>query len=96
MNEDLHGQESFLVKSLSILLIPSLLLYARYVDSFIIPVYLLYFLGLPAKEIHVCGSVIAADIVKSIVESVGEQIEVRHYDRLLPLVTLNESLGKFN
>ena len=50
--------------------------------------------GLPAKEIHVCGSGIAVDVVKRIVESVGERIEVKHYDRLLPLVTLNNSLGK--
>ena len=54
-----------------------------------------YFLsGLPAKEIHVCGSGIAVDVVKRIVESVGERIEVKHYNRLLPLVTLNNSLGK--
>lgn len=51
-------------------------------------------LGLPAKEIHVCGSAIAVDVVKRIVESVGEHIEVKHYDRLLPLATLNDSLGK--
>ena len=50
--------------------------------------------GLPAKEIHICGSGIAVDVVKRVVESVGEQIEVKHYDRLLPLVTLNNSLGK--
>ena len=53
------------------------------------------FSGLPATEIHVCGSGIAVDVVKKIVESVGEQIEVKHYDRLLPLVTLNDSLGKY-
>lgn len=50
--------------------------------------------GLPAKEIHICGSGIAVDVVKRIVESVGERIEVKHYDRLLPLVTLNNSLGE--
>jgi len=50
--------------------------------------------GLPAKEIHVCGSGIAVNVVKKIVDSVGEQIEVKYYDRLLPLVTLNDSLSK--
>lgn len=40
-----------------------------------------------------CGSVIALDIVKRIVDSVGEQLEVKYYERLLPLITLNDSLG---
>ncbi|XP_065882901.1 ATP-dependent RNA helicase SUPV3L1, mitochondrial-like isoform X2 [Dysidea avara] len=50
-------------------------------------------LGLPAKEIHLCGSKIAVDVVKKIVTSIGEEIEVKYYDRLLPLVTLKDSLG---
>lgn len=66
------------------------LLYVYYVHGFT----LVYMSGLPAKEIHICGSGIAVNVVKKIVDSVGEQIEVKYYDRLLPLVTLNDSLGK--
>ena len=50
--------------------------------------------GLPSKEIHLCGSMIAVNVVKKIVASIGEEIEVKYYDRLLPLVTLKQSLGK--
>jgi len=37
---------------------------------------------------------IAVNVVKKIVASIGEEIEVKYYDRLLPLVTLKQSLGK--
>jgi len=39
---------------------------------------------------------IAVNVVKKIVASIGEEIEVKHYERLLPLVTLNRSLGKWD
>ena len=67
--------------------------------SFLFPLPLVYpfsLSGLPAKEIHICGSAIAVDVVKRVVESVGEQIEVKRYERLLPLVTLNGSLGELD
>ena len=92
MNEDLLGRESFLVRLptsvmfclvIAYLLYKELCLFVSFSSS-----------GLPATEIHVCGSGIAVDVVKKIVESVGEQIEVKYYDRLLPLVTLNDSLGQ--
>ena len=43
-------------------------------------------LGLPAEEIHVCGEAAAIDVVKEIVISTGEEVEVRSYNRLTKLI----------
>ena len=51
-------------------------------------------LGIPAKEIHVCGEAAAINLVKEIALSVGEEFEVRSYKRLTRLVI--QDRGKAN
>lgn len=48
--------------------------------------------GLLANEIHVCGGLESYDIVKSIVEQMGDSFELVKYDRLSPLVVAEHSL----
>jgi len=43
-------------------------------------------LGIQAQEIHVCGEGAAVDLVREICISTGEEVEVRNYKRLTPLV----------
>jgi ATP-dependent RNA helicase SUPV3L1/SUV3 len=43
-------------------------------------------LGVPANEVHVCGEAAAVDLVREIMISTGEELEVRHYKRLTNLV----------
>ena len=50
--------------------------------------------GLCAKEIHLCGEAAAIDIVKQLVLSTGDEMEVREYGRLTPLKILDKPLGK--
>ena len=38
--------------------------------------------GLRAKEIHLCGGIEALDIVKNIVEEMGDEFELQTYNRL--------------
>lgn len=42
-------------------------------------------LGVPAREIHVCGDGSALSLVKWMTEQIGEEFEVRKYDRFTPL-----------
>ena len=49
-------------------------------------------LGLNAREIHLCGNPSALDIVKRILSTTGETLEVREYERLSPLVPTRNSL----
>ncbi|KAJ3228095.1 RNA helicase [Clydaea vesicula] len=49
-------------------------------------------LGLQAKEIHVCGEPTALDLVKRLCDSVGEEYEVKMYERLSPLSVEETSL----
>ncbi len=42
-------------------------------------------MGLPAAEVHVCGDASALPLLRSIVHSMGEELEVRQYERLSPL-----------
>ncbi|WPT13716.1 ATP-dependent RNA helicase SUV3L [Picochlorum sp. SENEW3] len=42
-------------------------------------------LGVPAREIHVCGDGSALPLVKWMTEQIGEEFEVRKYDRFTPL-----------
>ena len=48
--------------------------------------------GLRAREIHVCGGLEALDIVKSLVESMGDDFEVERYERLGALEIQQDSL----
>lgn len=43
-------------------------------------------LGIVAEEIHVCGEAAAIDVVKEIMLTAGEEVEVRKYKRLTELV----------
>ncbi|XP_019851879.1 PREDICTED: ATP-dependent RNA helicase SUPV3L1, mitochondrial-like isoform X2 [Amphimedon queenslandica] len=49
-------------------------------------------LGVPAKEIHLCGEESVISIIRSIAESVGDTVEVKRYERLTPLIPLKRSL----
>ena len=49
-------------------------------------------LGIPAKEVHVCGEEAAVDIVKDMVHACGEEVEVRRYKRLTKLEIEDEAL----
>lgn len=49
-------------------------------------------LGIPAKEVHVCGEEAAVDIIKNMVMSCGEEVDVRRYQRLTPLKVADHSL----
>jgi hypothetical protein len=42
-------------------------------------------LGLYTKELHICGSPAAVDIVTALVNDCGDDLEVREYERLSPL-----------
>ncbi|XP_003746157.2 ATP-dependent RNA helicase SUV3 homolog, mitochondrial [Galendromus occidentalis] len=49
-------------------------------------------LGIPAKEVHLCGEEAAIPLIREILAPLGEQIEVRNYERLTPLVVEKEAL----
>lgn len=42
-------------------------------------------LGLRAREIHVCGGLEALEIVKSLVETAGDNFTLQRYERLSTL-----------
>ncbi|CAN8025129.1 unnamed protein product [Ixodes persulcatus] len=49
-------------------------------------------LGLNAEEVHLCGEEAALPLVQGILNSVGEEVEVRRYKRLTPLTVENRAL----
>ena len=49
-------------------------------------------LGLQAKEIHLCGEERSLPLVRDLVASVGDTLEVHRYHRLTPLKTMSTSL----
>ena len=51
-------------------------------------------LGLQAQEIHVCGEAAAVDIVREMCISTGEEVEVKSYKRLTPLVVQTEAVNR--
>ncbi|KAK1593897.1 P-loop containing nucleoside triphosphate hydrolase protein [Colletotrichum navitas] len=51
------------------------------------------FLGVMAKEVHLCGEERVVDLIKSICSSIGDKCIVHRYQRLSPLQTMKESLG---
>ena len=50
-------------------------------------------LGISADEIHVCGEKAAVDLVREMMITTGEEVELRSYDRLTKLVIQDEALG---
>lgn len=51
------------------------------------------FLGVMAKEVHLCGEERVVDLIKAICSSIGDKCIVHRYQRLSPLQTMKESLG---
>lgn len=49
-------------------------------------------LGIPAREIHLCGDTSGIDLVKSLLLPTGDEVAVHHYDRLSPLVVSRRPL----
>lgn len=54
------------------------------------------FLGLLAEEIHVCGEPGSAELLQRLCETTGEELEIRHYERLTPLSVENKALTSLN
>ena len=52
-------------------------------------------LGLPAREIHVCGDDSALELVQRFAKKMGEDLEVRRYERHKPLEVESEPLRDF-
>ena len=50
------------------------------------------FLGVQAKEVHLCGEERAVDLIQSLCTSIGDKLVIHRYKRLSPLETMNESL----
>lgn len=54
------------------------------------------FLGVQAKEVHLCGEERAVDLIQSLCETLGDKLVIHRYQRLSPLETMSESLkGSF-
>lgn len=51
------------------------------------------FLGLQAREIHLCGEARTVPIMKELCALVGDKVEVHEYERLTPLRVADRSLG---
>jgi ATP-dependent RNA helicase SUPV3L1/SUV3 len=49
-------------------------------------------LGLPARQLHVCGSADALPLIRSLVEACGDELVEHHYERLTPL-SVTDSLN---
>ncbi|KAF8129274.1 P-loop containing nucleoside triphosphate hydrolase protein [Boletus edulis] len=50
-------------------------------------------LGLPAREIHLCGEDTAVPIIQDILKATGDELVVNRYERLTPLEIQESSLG---
>ncbi|GMT31178.1 hypothetical protein PFISCL1PPCAC_22475, partial [Pristionchus fissidentatus] len=53
-------------------------------------------LGVAADEVHLCGEVAAIDIVKKLLEPIGETVEVITYERKTPLTIAERGLGSLS
>lgn len=51
------------------------------------------FLGVQAREIHLCGEARTVPIMKQLCALVGDKVEVHEYERLTPLQVANKSLN---
>ncbi|TKY88555.1 hypothetical protein EX895_002544 [Sporisorium graminicola] len=49
-------------------------------------------LGLPAKELHLCGEASVIPLIENIAKACGDHLTVHRYDRLTPLSVADESL----
>ncbi|KAK6732087.1 hypothetical protein RB195_016453 [Necator americanus] len=53
-------------------------------------------LGVAADEVHLCGESAAIEIVKKLLDPIGEHVEVRYYERKTPLTIANQGLGSLD
>ncbi|CAI5449431.1 unnamed protein product [Caenorhabditis angaria] len=53
-------------------------------------------LGAAADEVHLCGEPAAIDIVKKLLEPIGETVEVRYYDRKTPLTIADKAIESYD
>ncbi|KAI1174602.1 P-loop containing nucleoside triphosphate hydrolase protein [Nemania sp. FL0916] len=51
------------------------------------------FLGVQAKELHLCGEERAVELIQSLCATIGDKCIVHRYERLSPLNTMDKSLG---
>ena len=49
-------------------------------------------LGIPAKELHLCGDPAMVPLVQKVIEEVGDKLTVHRYTRLQPLKVLDTPL----
>ncbi|KAI1450319.1 P-loop containing nucleoside triphosphate hydrolase protein [Annulohypoxylon stygium] len=52
------------------------------------------FLGVQAKEVHLCGEERTVDLIQSLCATIGDKCVVTRYKRLNPLETMDKPLGK--
>ncbi|KAI1434448.1 P-loop containing nucleoside triphosphate hydrolase protein [Xylaria sp. CBS 124048] len=50
------------------------------------------FLGVRAKEVHLCGEERTVELIKSLCATLGDKLEIHHYKRLSELKTMDVSL----
>ncbi|XP_057450238.1 DExH-box ATP-dependent RNA helicase DExH16, mitochondrial isoform X2 [Lotus japonicus] len=53
-------------------------------------------LGIAADELHLCGDPAAVPLVQEMLKITGDEVEVKFYERLSPLVPLKVPLGSFS
>ncbi|KAJ8768473.1 hypothetical protein K2173_021626 [Erythroxylum novogranatense] len=53
-------------------------------------------LGISANELHLCGDPAAVPLIEEILKVTSDDVEVRHYNRLSPLIPLKKPLGSFH
>ena len=51
-------------------------------------------MGVQAKEVHLCGEERTVELVQSLCRSMGDECIVHRYERLSPLKTMDEPVGK--
>jgi ATP-dependent RNA helicase SUPV3L1/SUV3 len=54
------------------------------------------FLGLAAKEIHVCGDMTAVDIISDLAFLCGDTLEIKNYKRLTQLIIMEKYICLFS
>lgn len=52
------------------------------------------FLGLQAKEIHLCGEISAIRLIQDLTITTGDDLEIKEYQRLTKLNYLDRALGE--
>jgi ATP-dependent RNA helicase SUPV3L1/SUV3 len=52
--------------------------------------------GVPAKEVHLCGEERTVPLIQEIARSLGEELIVHRYQRLSPLAVMNQPLGNMS